>query len=80
MTREFIRLSRQQLSRSRVIARGSGIRDLLRLRRQYGGTASGWLKKSTEVFRYRGRRCEIHWYEHHGLGRFEMRYKWIDEQ
>jgi hypothetical protein len=33
----------------------------------------------TEVLRYHDRRCEIHWYEHHGLGRFEMRHKWLDE-
>jgi hypothetical protein len=44
MKRNSIRLSKEQVARSRVIARGSGIRDLLRLLREYGGTSRGWVK------------------------------------
>jgi hypothetical protein len=75
-----IRLSRQQLSQSRVIAKGRGIRDVDRLVRRYGGRAAGWVKKSSPILRITGRRAEVHWYEHAGIGRVEEKIKWIDQQ
>lgn len=71
-------LTGEMLSRSRVIARGRGIRDVGRLVNQYGGTVKGWIKKSTQPLTIGGRRAEIHWYEHHGIGRVEEKIKWLD--
>lgn len=45
---------------------------------QYGGRPKGWVKKSSEVLVLAGRRAEIHWYEHRGVGRFEQKIRWID--
>jgi hypothetical protein len=54
-----------------TIAAGASIRQLSRLRRQYG--RSRWRKlKGTATIRVAGgdlRRAEIHWYEAHGIGR-----------
>ena len=66
-------LSRTVLSGARVIARGERIRDVRRLVAQYGGRASRWVKKSSAPFELAGERFEYHWYEHHGVGRFETR-------
>lgn len=60
-----------------TIAVGSSIRDLSRLRRQYG--AGRWRKlKGTAMVRLaNGRICraEIHWYEAHGVGRKKFKIK-----
>ena len=66
-------LSRSMLSNARVIARGERIRDVRRLVAQYGGRASRWVKKSSPQFEDAGLRFEYHWYEHHGVGRFEIK-------
>jgi hypothetical protein len=66
-------LSRKMLSDARVIARGKRIRDVRRLVAQYGGKASRWIKKSSPQFEVDGKRFEYHWYEHHGVGRFETK-------
>ncbi len=71
-------LTREQLSQSRVIARGRGIRDIHRLLQEYGGTVKGWIKKSSPPMTIEGRAAEIHWYEHHGIGRCEEKIKWLD--
>jgi hypothetical protein len=71
------RLTRELLSQSRVIAHGHGIRDIDRLISRYGGTGSRWIKKSTTVIIINGRRAEVHWYEHPGIGRFEQKLKWL---
>jgi hypothetical protein len=70
---ESIKLTREMLSRSRVIARGRGIRDVQRLVRTHGGSVRGWVKKSSPIMLFGGRRIEVHWYEHHGIGRFEQK-------
>jgi hypothetical protein len=67
------------LSQSRVIAKGRRIRDVERLVASYGGSASRWVKKSSppleddEIY-------ELHWYEHPGLGRVELKRKQVSER
>lgn len=61
-----------------TIAEGRGIRELRRLRKQYGGRA--WRKKKGFVrirFLPDGPtiEAEVHWYEAHGVGRVEMKIK-----
>jgi len=59
------------------IAVGSVIRDLARLRKQYG--PGRWRKvKGIAMIRLRTgrvRRAELHWYEAHGIGRKEIKRK-----
>ena len=60
-----------------VIAVGTGIRELARLRRVYG---AGWWRKlkGTALVRFPdGSTCraEVHWYEAHGIGRKELKVK-----
>ncbi len=74
-----VRLNRETLSQSRTIAKGRGIRDVQRLVRRYGGRVRGWSKKSSPVVLVEGRRCEVHWYEHYGIGRVEEKIKWIED-
>jgi hypothetical protein len=60
-----------------MIAVGSGIRDVARLRKIYGrgrwrklkGIALVRLEDGTEWY------AELHWYEAHGIGKKEMRVK-----
>ena len=61
------------LSQARVIAKGRRIRDVERLVAQYGGRASKWVKKSSLQFEVGGDYFEYHWYEHPGIGRFEVK-------
>ena len=68
-----VHLFRSALSGARVIAKGNRIRDVKRLVDQYGGKASRWVKKSSPRFEAGGQRFEYHWYEHHGIGRFETK-------
>lgn len=60
-----------------IIAVGSSIRDIARLRRQYG--AGRWRKlKGVAMVRLtsgRIRKAEIHWYEAHGIGRKKLKIK-----
>ena len=60
-----------------TIAAGSRIRDLARLRRQFG--PGRWRKRkgiaSVRLDSGRVRRVEIHWYEAHGIGRVKMKIK-----
>lgn len=60
-----------------IIAAGSGIRDILRLRRMYGGAR--WRKlKGVATIKMRDGRirlAELHWYEAHGVGKREMKRK-----
>ena len=60
-----------------VIAIGRSIRDLERLREQYGD--GRWRKmKGIATIRLRNgriRKAEIHWYEAHGIGRKEFKRK-----
>lgn len=54
-----------------------GIRDVRRLVRQYGGKPRMQVKKSSGRVLLDGRPAEVHWYEHHGIGRFETKLKWL---
>jgi len=62
-----------------IIAAGGRIREIMRLRRQYG--EARWRKlKGIAVVRLRnGRVCraEVHWYEAHGKGKKKMKIKRI---
>lgn len=68
-------LTKELVVQSRVIAKGRGIRDLQRLIREYGGRPSMWTKKSSPPIEVDGDSFEYHWYEHHGIGRFEIKIK-----
>jgi hypothetical protein len=70
-------LTREMIEQSRTIAKGRKIRDVSRLVREHGGTASKWTKKSSPPFRRDDEICEYHWYEHHGIGRVEVKLKVI---
>ena len=65
----------------RVIARGSGIRDLVRIRRKYGKGRWRKLKGVALVRLENGSICkaEVHWYEAHGVGRRGIKIKRILE-
>ncbi len=60
-----------------LIAAGRGIRDIRRLRKQYG--PGRWRKlKGTASVRTAGgaiRKAEIHWYEAHGIGKKKLKIK-----
>ena len=65
------------ISHAETIARGTGIRELRRLRQAYG--AGNWRKRKG-VARIRlengeTRLAELHWYEAHGIGRREFKRK-----
>jgi hypothetical protein len=60
-----------------TIAVGGRVRDIMRLRRQFG---SGRWRKLKGVARVRlasgnVRTAEVHWYEAHGIGRKKMKIK-----
>lgn len=48
-------------------------RDVRRLVAQYGGRTSKWMKKSSPRGEIAGKYFEFHWYEHPGIGRFEVK-------
>lgn len=73
-------LTSEILSRSRVVAKGRGIRDLKRLVAFYGGKPSKWVKKSSPPVEIEGELYEYHWYECHGIGRVEGKLKSLEEQ
>ena len=60
-----------------IIAVGGGIRDIMRLRKQFG--AGRWRKlKGIAVIRFEDgteRRAELHRYEAHGIGRRKIKVK-----
>ena len=60
-----------------TIAAGRAVRQLSRLRRQYGGSRWRKLKGIATVRLASGelRRAEIHWYEAHGIGRVRHKIK-----
>ena len=66
-----------EITNPRVIAAGSNIRELARLKRVYG---PGRWRKMKGIARVRlpdGTTCraEVHWYEAHGIGRMEFKLK-----
>ena len=68
---------RGRINEIEVIAIGKTIRELRRLRRRYG--AARWRKMkgiaSVELEDGSIRLVELHWYEAHGLGRYEYKIK-----
>ena len=68
-----INLTFRLLAQSRVIAKGKQIREVKRLVAQYGGKTSKWVKKSSPQIEIEGQTIEYHWYEHSGIGRFEIK-------
>jgi len=60
-----------------IIAVGSSIRDIARLRKHYG--PGRWRKlKGIAMIRLRSgrvRQAELHWYEAHGIGKKEIKRK-----
>jgi hypothetical protein len=66
-----------EISDIEPIAVGRSIRELPRLRKQYG--SGRWRKlKGVAMIRLRNgqvRRAELHWYEAHGIGRKEIKRK-----
>jgi len=60
-----------------IIAVGGLIRALPRLRRQYGPGRWRKLKGISRIRLQDGtiRRAELHWYEAHGMGRKELKFK-----
>ena len=59
------------------IAFGTNIRELSRLRKQFGSGRWRKLKGTADVRLDNGhvRRAEIHWYEAHGIGKRKMKIK-----
>ncbi len=62
-----------------VIAIGGNIRDIMRLRKQYGPGRWRKLKGIAQIRLQSGNICtaEIHWYEAHGIGRKKFKIKRI---
>ncbi len=62
-----------------TIAFGGRIRDIMRLRKQFGPGRWKKLKGVAKVRLQNGRisKAELHWYEAHGLGRRKMKIKRI---
>lgn len=60
-----------------IIAVGGGIRDIMRLRKQYGYGKWRKLKGIASVRLANGRICqaEVHWYEAHGIGKKKFKIK-----
>ena len=66
-----------EISNIEIIAVEKGIRDLSRLRKMYGRGRWRKLKGVAQIRLKSGRirLAEIHWYEAHGIGKFEMKRK-----
>ena len=79
MSEALPKLTREAITQSRVIAKGTRIRDVGRLVATYGGRSSKWLKKSSRRFEVDGTQYEYHWYEHHGVGKVEMKRKRVNQ-
>ena len=60
-----------------TVAVGGNIRDIMRLRKQYGPGRWRKLKGTAHVRLESGRirSAELHWYEAHGIGRKKMKIK-----
>ena len=60
-----------------TIAVGGRIRDIMRLRKQYGSARWRKLKGLANVRLQSGniRKAELHWYEAHGIGRKKIKIK-----
>jgi hypothetical protein len=71
-------LTKDLISQSRVIGKGSAVKQAGRLVRQYGGNIGNWVKKSSPILEHpeTGEDVEIHWFENmkDNIGRVE--HKW----
>ena len=71
-------LTKELISQSRVIGKGSAVKQAGRLARQYGGNIGNWVKKSSPILEHpeTGEDVEIHWFENmkDNIGRVE--HKW----
>jgi len=65
------------IERVETIAVGGGIRDIMRLQRQFGPGRWRKLKGIARVRLPSGsiRQAELHWYEAHGIGRKKLKVK-----
>ncbi len=66
-----------------IIAVGRSIRELARLRKVYGAGRWRKMKGIATIQLVDGplRKAEIHWYEAHGIGRKEIKWKrYVDER
>jgi len=70
------------ISKIELIAAGSSIRDVGRLRKRYGSGRWRKLKGIGKIRLADGTisEAELHWYEAHGIGRRELRVKQLWEQ
>ena len=66
-----------KIDKIETIAVGSGIRDIARLRKQFGNGRWRKLKGTAQVRLKNGkiRLAEIHWYEAHGIGKRDVKIK-----
>ncbi|MFH1740876.1 MAG: hypothetical protein ABIH23_17860 [bacterium] len=66
-----------EIEKVETIAVGGSIRDIMRLRKQYGHGRWRKLKGFAKVRLQSGKICnaEVHWYEAHGIGRKKMKIK-----
>ena len=64
-----VEFTKEMLSRSEVIGKGTSIRKIEELVERFGGTKKGWIKKKG----WQANGQEWHWYEHHGIGRFGIK-------
>ncbi len=66
-----------EIDQIETIAVGGGIRDIMRLQRQYGPGRWRKMKGFAKIRLHNGniRRAELHWYEAHGIGRKKMKIK-----
>jgi hypothetical protein len=66
-----------EIEEIKTIAAGNSIRDIARLRKQFG--AGRWRKlkgiATVRLFDGRIKKAELHWYEAHGIGKRKMKIK-----
>jgi hypothetical protein len=66
-----------EIAEIETIATGGNIRDIMRIRRQYGFGRWRKLKGIANICLQNGnvRKAEVHWYEAHGFGRIKIKIK-----
>ncbi len=64
-----VNFTKEMLSNSETMFKGSRIHKIEELVEKFGGTKSGWLKKKG----WDASGNEWHWYEHHGIGRIGVK-------
>jgi hypothetical protein len=66
-----------EINNIQIIAVGSNIHDIIRIRKQFGAGRWRKLKGTAVILLQSGKICEaeIHWYEAHGIGKKKMKIK-----